>query len=107
MVRSKEQEAVQHKISTVTEGTSMSVTQSERGLPVRQPSWFECGEGGIRTLAHSPRNTANPDADGAESGALATRATSDLALAKLVDAWPTLPDAIRAGILAMVQAAVG
>jgi hypothetical protein len=26
-------------------------------------------------------------------------------LARLIDAWPTLPDAIRVGILAMVQAA--
>jgi len=30
---------------------------------------------------------------------------SDPHLAALIDAWPTLPDAIRAGILAMVRAA--
>jgi hypothetical protein len=28
-------------------------------------------------------------------------------LAELVAAWPTLPDPIRAGILAMIRAAVG
>jgi hypothetical protein len=28
-------------------------------------------------------------------------------LAALIDAWPMLPDAIRAGILAMVRAAGG
>jgi hypothetical protein len=27
-------------------------------------------------------------------------------LAHLVDAWPTLPEAIRAGILAMIEAAL-
>jgi hypothetical protein len=39
---------------------------------------------------------------GAESGALAT---IDSTLAALIDAWPGLSEAIRAGILAMVKAA--
>jgi hypothetical protein len=39
---------------------------------------------------------------GAESGALAT---IDPALASLMNAWPGLPEAIKAGILAMVNAA--
>jgi hypothetical protein len=30
---------------------------------------------------------------------------TDPDLARIVDAWPSLPDAIRAGILAMVEAA--
>jgi hypothetical protein len=43
---------------------------------------------------------------GAESGALAPQApTLDAGLASLIDAWPTLPEAIRAGIVAMVRAA--
>jgi hypothetical protein len=29
----------------------------------------------------------------------------DTELARIVDAWPTLPDAIKAGIMAMVEAA--
>jgi hypothetical protein len=31
----------------------------------------------------------------------------DPALAALIEAWPTLPEALRAGILAMVRAASG
>ena len=31
---------------------------------------------------------------------------TDPELAAIVDAWPTLPEAVRAGIVAMVQAAV-
>jgi hypothetical protein len=42
------------------------------------------------------------------SAAPAQRAAhDDPELAALVDIWPTLPEAIRAGILAMVRAAVG
>jgi hypothetical protein len=32
---------------------------------------------------------------------------NDPELAHIVDAWPTLPDAIKAGIVAMVKAASG
>jgi hypothetical protein len=32
-------------------------------------------------------------------------AQTDPGLARIVEAWPALPDAIKAGILAMVQAA--
>jgi hypothetical protein len=43
---------------------------------------------------------------GAESGAPATQtAPIDAGLASVIDAWPALPNAIRAGILAMVRAA--
>jgi hypothetical protein len=50
----------------------------------------------------SPRNPPLPDEGGAESGALAA---IDPNLAAVVAAWPTLPEAIRAGIAAMVRAA--
>ena len=63
---------------------------------------------GIEPLANSPENTANPAPGGAKNGALtSTSPTIDPALAALIDAWPTLPEAIRAGILAMVRAAGG
>jgi hypothetical protein len=32
---------------------------------------------------------------------------ADADLAQMIDAWPTLPDAIKTGILAMVRAARG
>ena len=42
---------------------------------------------------------------GAESGALGTEvAQVDLGLVAVIQAWPRLPDATRAGIVAMVRA---
>ncbi len=46
------------------------------------------------------------NAGGAESGAVPPISTpNDPDLTRLIDAWPTLPEAIKAGILAMVTAA--
>ena len=50
------------------------------------------------------RIPALPMRGGAESGALAT---IDPGLASIMDAWAQLPDAMNAGILAMVKAASG
>jgi hypothetical protein len=45
---------------------------------------------------------------GAKSGApTPIKPTIDPDLAALIDAWPTLPEAIRAGIVALVRAAGG
>jgi len=42
---------------------------------------------------------------GADAGAVETKNCSpDADLQSIIDAWPTLPEAIRAGILAMVDA---
>jgi hypothetical protein len=42
---------------------------------------------------------------GAESGAFGAQgAPIDLGLVTVIQAWPSLPEAIRAGILTMVQA---
>ena len=60
---------------------------------------------GIEPQTNSPENPACPAPGGAESGALTPNISP--ALAALIDAWPTLPEAIRAGILAMVRAAGG
>jgi hypothetical protein len=47
-----------------------------------------------------------PDKDGAISDALSANSDPiDPDLRRLIDAWPTLPEALRAGILAMVAAA--
>jgi hypothetical protein len=46
------------------------------------------------------------DDSGAKSGEFATPiGPLEPALAFVIDAWPTLPEAIRAGILAMIRAA--
>jgi len=67
--------------------------------------------GGFANRCHTPENigkTAFPDAVGANEAAQETkleRLSPDLQA--LIDAWPALPDAIKAGILAMVRAAGG
>ena len=46
------------------------------------------------------------DQDGAKSGALgAQKVDIDADLVAVIDAWPDLPDAVKAGIVAMVGAA--
>jgi len=60
------------------------------------------------TCPDSPRKTHVSDSAGADAGAVETKtAHDDGDLQAIIDAWPTLPDAIRAGILAMVKAAGG
>jgi hypothetical protein len=62
----------------------------------------------IEPTQHFQEDSTNPAAVSAKSGAPAPSATKiDPALATLIDAWPKLPDAIRAGILAMIRAAGG
>ena len=61
---------------------------------------------GIEPTAKSPEETAFSTMGGAESGASAMPTPSiDTGLASLSAAWPTLPEPIPAGILAMVWAA--
>jgi hypothetical protein len=66
------------------------------------------GGGGIRTSSQSSAKSVGFGQGGAESGAPAPESTPiDPALAALIDAWPTLSEPLRAGILAMVRAAGG
>jgi hypothetical protein len=62
------------------------------------------GRAKIRTSVKKPENMDHLDQGGAESGALGARDVN-LApdLAEVVELWPTLPEAIRASILAMVR----
>lgn len=54
----------------------------------------------------SPEKTPVSESGGAQSGAPAAQSTvQDRDLQQLIDAWPTLPEAVRAGIAAMVKAA--
>lgn len=72
---------------------------------VRDP-WVEVAGAGIE---HPPRNGANlihQTESGAECGApSAPEAPFDPDLAAVIEAWETLPEVIKAGILAMVRAA--
>lgn len=63
---------------------------------------------GFEYPANSSENRGVADESGADSGALGAQVGAiDPELGAIIDAWPTLPDAIKAGILAMVRTAGG
>ena len=63
---------------------------------------------GIEPPMDSPENSTNPALGGAKGGALAPEKPAiDPALASIIDAWAKLPDAMKAGILAMIRTASG
>ena len=67
---------------------------------------FKMAGMGFEHPAFSSGKTGVAAESGAESGALYAReAQNDPPLRAIIDAWPGLPEAIKAGILAMVQAA--
>ena len=61
------------------------------------------GDEGTEHTRNSSENPLVPNPGGADSGSLAI--PSDLA--DVANAWTTLPAALKAGILAMIQAAKG
>ena len=63
-------------------------------------------EEGLEPGAKSSRKTAFPERGGAECGALgAELALIDTELSEVVVGWAKLPEALRAGIVAMVREA--
>ena len=63
---------------------------------------------GFEHPPYSSGNTGVAAESGAESGALDAESRSeDPELGTIIDAWPTLPDALKAGILAMIRATGG
>ena len=61
---------------------------------------------GVEHLQQSPGKGGFPEVGGAECGAQrAPEGQFEPDLQRLIDAWPTLPDPRRAGIVAMVDAA--
>ena len=79
------------------------------------PRWLVVmGATGLELPKESTGKTAISSAGGAECGALshdsdpetAPPAPTDPDLASVIAAWPTLPGPVRAGIVAMVEAAV-
>ncbi len=79
-------------------------------LPVALVGAGEVPRRGAEHPAQTPRKKAISDQGGAESGAPdapnALRRPNDPSLCRIIDTWPDLPEAIRAGIVAMVRAAV-
>jgi hypothetical protein len=64
------------------------------------------GDEGLEPPTKSSRNSGVGDQSGAKCGALDAReARFDPELAAVIDAWPALPPANKAGILAMIGAA--
>lgn len=60
---------------------------------------------GVEQSADSPENEGVAAKGGAESGALGVGSVpDDPELRAIVDAWSRLPEAIRAGIVAMIRA---
>ena len=73
------------------------------GIELLGPVGFEQG-GGIGSNDKPLQNRAKSGA--AESGALSGNSPQiDAELAKVIEAWPTLPDAIKAAVLALVNSA--
>jgi hypothetical protein len=63
---------------------------------------------GLEPRADSTQNHAILTEGGAKSGAPdGEPAEIDRGLAELIATWPSLPEPIRSGILAMVRAAIG
>lgn len=77
-----------------------------------RPAGFEpttCGLGNRRSASEAPELqevTTAPQATPADSPAVPPDAHGT-ELARIIAAWPKLPESVRAGILAMVRAVVG
>ena len=68
----------------------------------------QVGDTGLERFGFSAGNIPISGDGGAESGAVGARnAPVEVDLAQVTEAWPTLPEAVRASILAMVKAADG
>lgn len=92
----------------------MSRAKADVKAPSKSLSQRQNGWGGTRTPLENTGKTGVSDQSGAKSGAVGAQTADfgdsatdpmDPELAAVVDAWPALPAAIKAGILAMVRAA--
>jgi hypothetical protein len=80
---------------------------AKRGISAGSVRVDADGEG-FELPSKTPGNQGVAGQGGAESGALdAENRTEDCELGTIIDAWPTLPDALKAGILAMIRATGG
>jgi hypothetical protein len=103
--RQREARAAENRLTCYRDGRSAGIAGRIRVVRggVEPPTH------GFSVRQQTPENTGKTqvsDAAGADAGAVETKtAQFPPDLQALIDAWPTLPDAIRAGILAMVRAA--
>jgi len=66
----------------------------------------QVAEAGLEPICHSTGKTAISETDSAESGAVGARIDEIVPdLQAILVSWPTLPEAVKAGIVAMIQAA--
>ena len=71
----------------------MGFEPTNDGFAIRSPD----------SVSHSATSSCEHNAE-ALTGPLAETIRNDADLRAVVDAWPTLPDAVKVGILAMVRA---
>lgn len=69
-------------------------------------SYVKCPGEGANTPAETPVSVASTALAEGEATQNPTQSLPD-DLARVVEAWPTLPDAVKAGVLAMVRASGG
>jgi hypothetical protein len=94
------------RASVLTEATATTAGNYDRFAGLTGATVNVSILGSAEHPQESSGNSSDSDQGGAESGALGAReAPIDPRLAAVVEAWPTLPEAIKVGILAMVQAA--
>jgi hypothetical protein len=81
---------------------ALTLSQRARG------HFAEADGKGFEPISNSSGNQGDSDESGAESGARGAQIKlKDPDLGAIIDAWPTLPEPIKAGILAMVRTASG
>jgi hypothetical protein len=82
---------------------------AETGREKEAPPGFEPGMADLQSMSHSPQGNASQEVVKSLSFSLAhslARETQiDPDLVRMIDAWPVLPAALKAGILAMIDAA--
>ena len=89
-------------------GQGLRAQETQKGLtPDRRKSFLsKVRERGLEPTQETPGNTAIEPGGGAKSGALfQPGGCGDADLARVVSAWPGLPEDVRQSILAAVQEA--
>jgi len=82
---------------------SAGIGRHERG-----PSRIRTGDGGFAIRLHNSENAANQGVSEEAAAVVALRVAqlpADPDLASVVEAWPELPEHIRAAVLALIQTA--